>query len=118
MSMDFTSFYINIPHQDDIQAFEEVWEKRTVKEPPKHILMKLLALVLKCNNFECNGKHCLQIQGMAIGKKMESCANIFIGRLEKQHLQSDSFKTFKWLRSIDDVDMMWIHGKDTGKRYK
>ena len=60
-SMDVTSLYTNIPHEDGIKACEEVWETRTVKDPPTQIQIKLLTLVLKCNNFEFNGKHYLQI---------------------------------------------------------
>ena len=69
VSMDVTSLYTNIPHEDGIKACEEVWETRTVKDPPTQIPIKLLTLVLKCNNFEFNGKHYLQIQGTAMGTK-------------------------------------------------
>ena len=31
--MDVTSLYTDIPHQDDIQACEEVWKERKVKDP-------------------------------------------------------------------------------------
>ena len=90
VSMDVTSHYTitNIPHEDGIKACEEGWETRTVKDPPTQILIKLLTFVLKCNNFEFNGRHYLQIQGTAMGTKIApSYANIFMGRLEKQPLQ-------------------------------
>ena len=64
-----TSLYTNIPHQDGIQACEEVWELRTNKDPPTETLINLLTLVLMCNNFEFNGKHYLQVQGTAMGTK-------------------------------------------------
>ena len=84
VSMDVTSLYTNIPHEDGIKACEEVWEARAFKDPPTQILINLLTLVLKCNNFEFNGKHYLQIQGTAMGtKKAPSYANIFMGRLER-----------------------------------
>ena len=51
VSMDVTLLYTNIPHQDGIQACEDVWETRTNKDPPTETLIKLLTLVLKCNNF-------------------------------------------------------------------
>ena len=112
--MDVTSLYTNIPHEDGIKAAEEVWETRTVKDPPTQILIKLLTLVLKCNNFEFNGRHYLQIQGTAMGTKMApSYANLFMGRLEKQLLQSVTPKLLSWLRFIDDIDMKWIHGRET-----
>ena len=114
VSMDVTSLYTNIPYEDGIKACEEVWEARAVKDPPTQILVNLLTLVLKCNNFEFNGKHYLQIQGTAMGTKMApSYANIFMCRLERQLLQSVILKPFSWLRFIDDIDMKWTHGKTT-----
>ena len=114
VSMDVTSLYTNIPHQDGIQACEEVWETRTNKDPPTETLIKLLTLVLKCNSFEFNGKHYLQVQGTAMGTKMAPAyANIFMGRLENQLLMSVTLKPFSWLRFIDDIYMKWTHGPDS-----
>jgi hypothetical protein len=46
-------------------------------------------MVLKKNNFTFNGDHYLQINGTAMGTKMApSYANIFMGKLEKQLLES------------------------------
>ena len=48
VSNDVTSLYTNI--EDGIQACEEVWEERKVKDPPTQILVKFLTLIPKCNN--------------------------------------------------------------------
>jgi hypothetical protein len=46
-------------------------------------------MVLKKNNFTFNGDHYLQINCTAMGTKMApSYANIFMGKLEKQLLES------------------------------
>ena len=75
-----------------LKACEEVWQTWSVKDPPTQILIKLLTLVLKCSNFEFNGKHYFQIQGTVMCKKIApSFANIFMGRLEKQLLHSVIF---------------------------
>ena len=34
ISLDVTALYTNIPHQDGIQACEEAWDRRHVKDPP------------------------------------------------------------------------------------
>lgn len=45
-----------------------------------------------------------------MGTKMApSYANIFMGKLEKELLQSSIEKPLSWYRFIDDVDMKWIH---------
>ena len=113
VSLDVTSLYTNIPHEDGIRACKEAWEERPAKDPPTEILVKLLTLILKCNNFEFKGKHYLQVQGTAMGTKMAPAyANIFMGRLEGQLLRSVSLKPFSWFRFIDDVDMKWTHGPE------
>ena len=113
VSLDVTSLYTNIPHEDGIRACKEAWEERPVKDPPTEILVKLLTLILKCNNFVFKGKHYLQVQGTAMGTKMAPAyANIFMGRLEGQLLRSISLKPFSWFRFIDDVDMKWTHGPE------
>ena len=60
----------------------------------------------RCNNFEFNGQHYLQVQGTAMGTKMAPAyANMFMGCLEKQLLMSVTMRPFSWLRFIDDIDM-------------
>jgi hypothetical protein len=50
VTMDVTSLYTNIPHDDGIAACRKKWEQRTVQEPPTECLVEMLTLVLK-NNF-------------------------------------------------------------------
>ena len=112
--MAVTLLFTNIPHQDGIQACEEVWEERKVKDPPTQTLVKLLTLMLKCNNFEFNGKHYLQVQGTAMGTKMAPAyANSSMDRLQEHLLRSMVLRPFSWLRFIGDIDMKWSHGQET-----
>ena len=76
VSMDVTSLYTNIPHSDGIKACEEAWEERDIKDPPTQTLVKVLTLVLKCNNFEFNGQYYLQVQGTAMGTKWHQLTQI------------------------------------------
>jgi hypothetical protein len=93
VSMDVTSLYTNIPHNDGIEACREAWDQRAVKEPPTECLVQLLTLVLKHNNFTFIGEHFIQINGTAMGTKMApSYANIFMGKLEKLIIQSAPHK--------------------------
>jgi hypothetical protein len=49
VTMDVTSLYTNIPHDDGIAACRTIWEQRTVQEPPTVCLVEILTLVLKNN---------------------------------------------------------------------
>jgi hypothetical protein len=92
VSMDVTSLYTNISHDDGIAACRKIWEQRTVQEPLTECLVEMLTLVLKNNNFTFDGNHYLQINGTAMGTKMApSYANIFMGDLEEGLLW------FEWL---------------------
>ena len=112
VTMDVTSLYTNITHADGIDACKEVWDSRTSKVPPTDCLVQLLTMVLKKNNFIFQNNHYLQINGTAMGTKMApSYANIFMGRVEKQLLESSIEKPLSWYRFIDDVDMKWNKGE-------
>ena len=50
-SMEVTSLYTNIPHNDGIEACREAWDQRAVTEPRTECLVQLL------NNFTFNGEH-------------------------------------------------------------
>ena len=118
VSMDVTSLYTNIPHNDGIEACREAWDQRAVKEPPTECLVQLLTLVLKHSNFTFNGEHFLQINGTAMGTKMApSYANIFMGKLEKLIIQSAPHKPLSWFCFIDDVDMKWTESEENLNRF-
>ncbi|XP_071145079.1 uncharacterized protein [Mytilus edulis] len=108
VSLDVTSLYTNIPHDEGIEACREVWNSRNTLHPPTECLIQLLTLVLKCNNFTFNGEHFLQVNGTAMGTKMApSYANIFMGKLEQRILNSFLYQPLSWFRFIDDIDMKW-----------
>ena len=114
VTMDVTSLYTNIPHQEGIEACREVWETKTTPKPSTKFLVQLLEHVLKFNNFMFNGEHYLQISGTAMGTKMApSYANIFMGKLERNLLQQAPVKPLSWLRFIDDIEMKWVNSRSS-----
>ena len=50
VTMDVTSLYTNIPHDDGIAACRKIWEQRTDQEPPTECLVEMFTLVLKSKN--------------------------------------------------------------------
>jgi hypothetical protein len=97
VTMDVTSLYTNIPHDEGIEACKEVWNQRVSQHLSTESLLQLLEHVLKFNNFMFNGEHYLQISGTAMGTKMApSYANIFMGRLERRLLHYAPIKPLSW----------------------
>jgi hypothetical protein len=78
LTMDVSSLYTNIPHDNIIAACRKIWEQRTVQEPSTECVVDILTMVLKNNNVTFDGNHYLQINGTAMGTKMApSYANLF-----------------------------------------
>ena len=89
VTLDVTSLYTNIPHDDGIAACRKIWEQRTVQEPPTECLVEMLTLVLKNNNFTFDVNNYLRLNETAMGTKMApSYANIFMGDLEERFFLS------------------------------
>jgi len=70
-------------------------------------------MILTLNNFKFQDKNYKQIKGTAMGtRKAPSYANLFMGLLEENFLNSLSLKPLVWLRFIDDIFIIWHHGKE------
>ena len=104
LTIDVSSLYTNIPHNEGIKSCEEKLHTRTVEDPPTWLITRLLRFILTLNFFEFNGKVYHQVSGTAMGTKMApNYANLFMGRLEQQLINSWPIKPLLWLRFIDDI---------------
>ena len=84
-TMDISSLYTVIPNSEGLQALRYFFNQRTVKEPNSETLLHLAELVLTRNCFSLAGNYYKQINGVAMGTKMEpSYANLFLGYVEHQ----------------------------------
>jgi len=74
----------------------------------------MMELVLDNNNFNVgNSKHYIQVNGTAIGSKLgRNYACTYLGKWESNLLGSSALKPFLYLRYIDDIFGIWLHGED------
>ena len=102
--MDITSLYTVIPNNEGLLALKHFFDQPTVKEPSTDTLLRLAELVLTLNCFTFSGEIFKQINGVAMGTKMEpNYANLFVGYVEEQIFnQFDSPKPDLFGRYIDD----------------
>ena len=78
----------------------------------------LAKLVLTSNYFTFNGKLYLQKQGTAMGTRMApNYAIIFMHSVEEEILKNTTLKPRIWRRFIDDVFIVWTHGKETLEKF-
>jgi len=114
VTLDVTSLYTNIPNEESLQvALSTLNTHRDDREENlknTHITA-LLKLVLTCNNFEFNGQHFLQTQGVAMGTKVApTIANLVMGAFEDKYVYTHNPAPLIWFRYIDDNFMIWQHG--------
>ena len=93
-TVDVFSLYTNIPHTHGLSALDHLLDQRPPHTlPPTQFLVKLSQFILTHNNFSFNSHHYLQVKSMAMGTLMApSYANLFMGHLEQDFLNSELYK--------------------------
>jgi hypothetical protein len=116
-TMDVTSLYTNIPGHLGLRCVAKVLAGNSHLLLPPHKILEILRVVLNCNNFEFNGVHYLQVQGVSMGTKCApTYANLVLSVLEKEFLNSLELKPLCWFRFIDDIFCVYQHGLENLKK--
>ena len=112
VTLDISSLYTNIPHEEGITACEEFLNRWEIQEPPMTDLCQLIRLVLSKNSFVFNNIKYIQIHGTAIGThKVSSYANLLMEKLKWELLRTQSKLPRVWWRYLDDISTIWTHGE-------
>ncbi|XP_053391470.1 uncharacterized protein LOC128554246 [Mercenaria mercenaria] len=111
VTLDVTSLYTNIPHDDGINACKSFLQQNIHgRNLSTDEIACLIRLVLENNYFKFCEQFYLQKMGTAMGSSMApSYASLFMGKLEKDFLHSRGVKPSLWLRFLDDIFMIWNH---------
>ena len=115
-TLDITSLYTNIPHNEGIQSIKEFLAiyRHTNVLPHNSYIVELLEVVLTNNYFDFNGKHYHQTSATAMGTMLApSYANLFMTKFEQNHVYTYHLQPTLWKRFIDDIFMIWPHGMDS-----
>ena len=108
-TLDNTSLYTNIPHDEGIQSIKEILAiHRTPNSLPHNsYIIELLEVVLTNNHFEFN------VSGTAMGTKLApSYAILFMAKFEEKYVYTYPQQPKLWKRFIDDIFPIWPHGVD------
>ena len=86
VTMDISSLYTNISHDDGIECAREALDERDDKQIPTEYIVRLLHVLLEYNIFEFNKEIYQQMIGTAMGSKpAPPYANIFLAKsIDKQ----------------------------------
>ena len=113
VTLDVSSLYPNIPHNQGIDACRHFLDTRPNKHIPTETLCDLLQMILTMNNFTFNQQHYLRIHGTAMGTKMApSFANLSLGVFETNALTNAPWQPHTWWSYIDHIFMIWTEGSD------
>ena len=114
VTLDVTSLYSNIPHDDGIKACEHFLNS----EPNNcgistESLCEHISTVLTKNHFQFNGDNYLQTMGCAMGTKMSpSYASLFMGKFEEDKLNHSHHQPLIWLRFLDDIFLICEYSEE------
>ena len=118
VTADVVGLYPSIPHKEGIIALKSKLEEQTSSKIPTNDLVKLAEFVLKNNFFEFNNEIKQQISGTAIGTKFAPpYACIYIDKTETNFLKTQELQPFVWLRYIDNIFFIWMHGEAELKKF-
>ncbi|CAN7979088.1 unnamed protein product [Ixodes persulcatus] len=113
VTIDVSSLYTNIPHNEGLAAVEEFLSLHPSSLADSSCILRLLELILDCNNFMFDDDHYLQIQGAAMGSRMSpNYANIFMGKFEETFVWTYAKIPAIYLRYIDDIFIIWNDTED------
>ena len=120
VTLDERSLYTNIPQDEGtricLMALFNFYENRLPFPLPLGHLRQMFDFILKYNYFGFDEKFYLQIHGTAMGTTFApNYSNIFMGDFEYKALQNapNNLQPLIWKRFIDDIFMVWIHGKES-----
>ena len=110
--MDVSKLYPSVPKKEGIAACREALDLRKDSSIPTDEVIEMINLVLDNNNFSVGNSNFTQINGTAIGSKLgRNYACTYLGKWEKALLASSDVKPFLYLRYIDDIFGIWLHGE-------
>jgi hypothetical protein len=108
-TMDVSSLYTNIPHDEGIQATIDALRRHHRTDIPSSTIRGLMEIILKKNCFSFDDRFYIQVMGTAMGTAMApSYANLFMANLEQQLLIRSETQPYLWLRYIDDIFFIWL----------
>ena len=112
VTADVIGLYTSITHNVGLEALRKALNNRE-KKISTDDLTEIADFVLKSNYSEFNGNVKKQISGTAIGTKFAPpYACILMDQVETEFLEMQKHKSLVWFRYIDDVFLIWTHGKE------
>ena len=80
------------------------------------IVLEMMDMVQENNSFSFANKHYIQKEGTTIGSHLRmNYASTYLSLLEKQLMDQVHHLLYAYYHYVDDVLVLWTHGKETLK---
>lgn len=111
---DVSSLYTNMNINRTLAVVRQAFNRYPVQGRPDNILLELLTLTLKNNDFNFNGKTFLQVCGLPMGRVFSpSLANLYLMHLDDVAMMGiGDDKPLAYLRFLDDIFSIWTGSAD------
>lgn len=109
VSGDVTSLYTNMNLNRTLKVVEETFKIYPNQKRPDSLLLKLLDITLKNNDFQFEGLTFLQVCGLPMGRVFSpSLANLYLHFLDDKALEGlNNIKPLHYFRFLDDIFFIW-----------
>jgi hypothetical protein len=105
---DLESLYTNLHHHLIISTIKKTFLKYPDPKRPDALILRLLIILLKNNDFVFNNQLYKQLLGAAMGFPFSpSCANIYLVPFDQALCNDFYIKPLLYGRFLDDVNMVW-----------
>ena len=108
VTCDVVSMYTNIDNSDGLKTVSHFFQSHPDPKRPDSLLLQLLEVSLKNNDFLFNGEFWLQVSGTAMGKVFApSYANLFMAKIEEDFFNELGSRPPFYVRFLDDIFFLW-----------
>ena len=113
VTCDVTALYTNMKLDRILSTVGEALRRHPQADRPDKYLLQLLELTLRGNDFEFNNQTYLQVCGTAMGKPdAPSQADIYMEEFDRRAQHDFEVHPELLFRFLDDVFLVWLHGKE------
>ena len=108
ISADVESLYTNMQIDRILESIREVFQEFPDLSRANEAILSLMETTLKNNDFEFNGQFCLQVCGIAMGRKYSpTAANIYLREFDHKAMREFEIKPHLYSRFLDDIFAVW-----------
>lgn len=116
---DVTALYTNMHIQRSLDVVKDIFTSNPDVRRPDDVLLALLDIILRYNDFQFDDEFFLQTLGIAMGKRFAPhLANLYLLKFDQSAIYDYKTKPLLYFRFIDDTFFIWPSSLEDLKSYQ